>query len=70
METAGRTYKQVECFVHVADNINSIGVVTPEVNRGIGQAWQCFAKYSRAVYKNPYIVLPKYCTLHRILHFH
>ena len=39
------------------NNISSVGDVGPEIKRRTGYAWNCFLKYSRAVYDNPYIAV-------------
>ena len=57
VEAAGQRYSQVDTFVYLGSTISSAGDVGPEIKRRTGYAWNCFLKYSRAVYDNPYIAV-------------
>ena len=57
VEAAGQRYSQVDTFVYLGSTISSVGDVGPEIKRRTGYAWNCFLKYSRAVYDNPYIAV-------------
>ena len=43
--------------MYLGSTISSVGDVGPEIKRRTGYAWNCFLKYSRAVYDNPYIAV-------------
>ena len=51
VEAAGQRYGQVDTFVYLGSTISSVGDVGPEIKRRTGYAWNCFPKYSRAVYE-------------------
>ena len=57
VEAAGQRYSQVDTFVYLGSTISSVGDVGPEIKRRTGYAWNCFLKYCRAVYDNPYIAV-------------
>ena len=57
VEAAGQRYSQVDTFVYLGSTISSVGDVGPEIKRRTGYAWNCFLKYSRAVYDNLYIAV-------------
>ena len=57
VEAAGQRYSQVDTFMYLGSTISSVGDVGPEIKRRTGYAWNCFLKYSRAVYDNPYIAV-------------
>ena len=57
VEAAGQRYSQVDTFVYLGSTISSVGDVGPEIKPRTGYAWNCFLKYSRAVYDNPYIAV-------------
>ena len=57
VESAGQMYSLVDTFVYLGSTISSVGDVGPEIKRRTGYAWNCFLKYSRAVYDNPYIAV-------------
>ena len=52
----GRTTIQAH-FVYLGSTISSVGDVGPEIKRRTGYAWNCFLKYSRAVYDNTYFAV-------------
>ena len=64
VEAAGQRYSQIDTFVYLGSTISSVGDVGPEIKRRTGYVWNCFLKYSRSVYDNPYIaVADKVCFL-------